>query len=264
METINIGVANLVLSNLLKESYFNDEFLVENKQNTSKFIDLVKKSPILQLEFKVFDNLENKHIDNDILATRYIDNNVKLFEVYTLEEIENENRKFEKFLDSKTLNENLVNSNNDKINLYNAIGVLIKESLKVSDEIDVDLLHESFNIVLDHIKKVKINEGEQIEDPINESILEIAVNKYNEKYTPILSEGDRELIKLLINSTPEEKKELFEEYKRENIKLLNSLEEAKYSDKVQKTIKKIDEMSYDREKIDDSIIDLHELKQGLV
>jgi hypothetical protein len=264
METINIGVANLVLSHLLEESYFKGDFLSESKDFTSEFIDLVKNSPILQLEFKVFDNLEKKHIDNDVLATRYIDNNIRLFEVYTLEEISEENKKMEKFLKLDAINEYASNLKNDKINLYSAIGNLITESLKPSDEVEVDMMHESFNVVLDHIKEVKISDEEQFEDPINESILEIAVNKYNEKYTPILSEGDRELIKLLINSTPEEKKELFEEYKRENIKLLNSLEEAKYSDKVQKTIKKIDEMSFDKEKIDDSIIDLHELKQGLV
>lgn len=263
MKTINIGIANLVLSNILRESYFSNEFLSESKHVASEFIDQVKNSPILQLEFKVFDNLENKNINNDVLATRYIDNNIKLFEVYTLDEIKTENKKIEKFVDLKVINESVGKLDENKVNLYNAIGILIEESLKPSDEVDVDQIHESFNYVLDHLKKDKRVKTSEIEEVINENVIEIAVDKFNEKYSQTLSENDRELIKLLIKSTPEEKKNLFEEYKNENVELLNSLEESKYSDKVQKTIKKINEMLGDDENIDDNIIDLHELKQGL-
>ena len=92
--------------------------------------------------------------------------------------------------------------------------------------------------------------------------VEIAVEKYNEKYSA-LSESDRELIKLLIKATPQEKKDLFEEYKVENLQMLNSLNEEKNSEKVEKTINKINEMVFNEETIDDDLIDLHELKQGL-
>jgi hypothetical protein len=44
---------------------------------------------------------------------------------------------------------------------------------------------------------------------------------------------------------------------------LNSINEENKSEKVEKTINKINEMKYNQETIDDDIIDLHELKQGL-
>lgn len=260
MKTINIGIANLVLSNFLKESYFSNEFLSESKHVASEFINLVKNSPILQLEFKVFDNLENKHINTDVLATRYIDNNIKLFEVYTLDEIKTENKKIEKYGDLKIIKESVDKLNEQKVKLYNAIGCLIEESLKPSDEVDVDQIHESFNIVLEHIKNEKKVETNENEEPINEDILEIAVDKYNKKYSTI-SETDREFIKTLINATPKEKENLFEQYKSSNISILS---EDDQNEKIQKTINKLNEMSYNEKTIDDDIIDLYELNQGLL
>ena len=85
MKNTNIGIANLVISNKLKESYFNNNLIEESKKLTTDFLDIVKSSPILQLEFKVFNNLDNKVIENDLIATRYIDSNIKLFEIYTIQ-----------------------------------------------------------------------------------------------------------------------------------------------------------------------------------
>lgn len=260
MKTINIGIANLVLSNILKENYFSNNFVSESKRVATKFIDLVKNSPILQLEFKVFENLENKNIYSDVLATRYIDNNIKLFEVYTLDEIQTENKKIGNFIGSNFINENIDNLEEDKTKLYNAIGILIEESLKPSDEVDVDQIHESFNIVLDHIKKDKKEKISESDEIINENILEIAVDKFNERYSTI-TESDREFIKTIIKATPEEKERLFEEYKSTNISILK---EDEQNEKVQKTINKLNEMSYNEKTIDDDIIDLYELNQGLL
>ena len=88
MKNTNIGIANLVVSNKLRDSYFNNSLIEESKKITTDFFEVVKSSPILQLEFKVFNNLENKTIENDLAATRYIDSNIKLFEVYTIDEID--------------------------------------------------------------------------------------------------------------------------------------------------------------------------------
>ncbi|MDA3778949.1 MAG: hypothetical protein PF487_01755, partial [Bacteroidales bacterium] len=125
MKKVNIGIANLIISKKLNESYLNDKLIEESKKNTFDFIDVVKKSPILQLEFKVFNNIESKHIENDIFAKEYIDNNITLFEVYTLNEINNERVKLKKFI-----NEDVLNEDDEKIQLYIAISNLIDESLK--------------------------------------------------------------------------------------------------------------------------------------
>ena len=81
MKNINIGIANLFVTKKLKDAYFNNSMLEESKTVSSDFFEIVKNSPILQLEYKVFNNIESKHIDNDLTASRYIDNNIKCKEI---------------------------------------------------------------------------------------------------------------------------------------------------------------------------------------
>jgi hypothetical protein len=266
MKNTNIGIANLVISNQLKRSYFNGNLLDESKKLTADFLDVVKNSPILQLEFKVFNGIDGKHIDNDLAATRYIDNNIKLFEVYTIAEIDAEREKLTSFL-----TEEKVIDNQEKIALYNAIDVLITESLNDYDKIDVDALHESFTLVLNHIKEPKKKELiENVETkPVDETVIEIAVEKFNERYDS-LNEDDKNLLKKLIKSTDNEKQALLEAYKTESLSILEAVTKESAKEGVAKAIQKIREMNYKtnslefKRNIDDDIISLHELKKELL
>jgi hypothetical protein len=95
---------------------------------------------------------------------------------------------------------------NDSAEIKDVVGFddLINESLNEYDKIDVDKIHESFSIVLNHIKKPKKkmvieNAGEV---PVNDEIIEIAVDKFNEKYYN-LNEGQKNLLRQYINSVSE-------------------------------------------------------------
>jgi len=272
MENTNIGIANLVISNRLKESYFNHELIEESKKLTMDFFDVIKTSPILQLEFKVFNNLENKNIDNELIATRYIDNNIKLFEVYTIAEIDAERLKLNAFLLEHVVPK-LTEASYDlkRIDLYNAIDTLITESLNDYDKVNVDNIHDSFEIVLNHIKTPKIQtlvENHEVKS-VDENVIEIAINKFNEKYDT-LNESDKNLLKRLIKSTDEEKQILLEEYKTDCLTILEGTDKSKYEEKFAKAIQRIKEMSYKTNtlefsrRIDDDIIGLHDLKKGLL
>lgn len=256
MKNLNIGVANLIVSNSLKNTYLDESVVQESKQGTADLFKIVKNSPILQLEFKVFNNIENKFIESDTLAPRYVDKNIQLFEVYTLEELNEEHLKLKSFVSDDIIVEDT------RIKLYNSIQYLIEESLKVSDEVDVDLIHESFSTVLEHVKKPKKIEEVDISDNVNERVVEIAIDKFNEKYST-LNEDELSLFKKLVNSTDSEKEDLFEEYKENGIKLLKKLNEESNSAKVTQSINKIVEMKYDSKDADNNIISLFELKQGL-
>lgn len=259
MKNTNIGIANLVVSNKLKDSYFNHNMVEESKKLTTDFFDVVKSSPILQLEFKVFNNLENKNIDNELIATRYIDNNIKLFEVYTINEIDKEREKLYPFLTEE------IEDNSERIALYEAIDTLITESLNVPDKMNVDGIHESFEIVLNHIKTPKVQTLVETHEgmPVNENVIEIAIGKFNEKYD-VLNESDKNLLKKLIKSNDEEKQILFEEYKTECLTILEGVKKDSIEDKILKTIQKIKEMKHNANTIDDDIIGLHDLKKGLL
>ena len=259
MKNTNIGIANLVISRKLKDSYFNNGLIEESKKLTTDFFDVVKKSPILQLEFKVFSNLENKHIENDLAATRYIDSNIKLFEVYTIDEIDAEREKLNEFIAGMSIVAEL-----ERAVLYDAIDNLITESINDYDKIDVDRIHESFNFVLNHIKTPKKVLIENVDvKPINEDIVEIAVEKFNERYDT-LNENDKNLLKKLIKSTDEEKKALLEEYKVESLNILEGIQKDKAEDKITKAILKIKEMKFNSKTVNDDIISLHEFKKELL
>jgi hypothetical protein len=256
MESINIGIVNLVVSKKLKDAYFGNTLIEESKQITEDFFNVVKNSPILQLEFKVFNNIETKHIENDLAATRYIDNNIKLFEVYTNREIEKEHQKLLPFLTED------VQVDDKKVQLYIAVNNLIKESLSNSDEINVDDIHESFEIVLSHVKTPKVIYDKETEF-INEDVIEIAVNRFNEKYDSLV-EDDRNLLLTLIKSTPSEKETLLETYRNESMTLLEGINKDTVKDSVTKAIQKIKEMMFNPKTVDDDIISLHELKKGIL
>jgi len=260
MKSINIGIVNLIVSKKLKDAYFSNALIEESKQLTNDFFNVVKSSPILQLEFKVFNNIENKHIENDLVATRYIDNNIKLFEVYTLREIEAEHEKLKSFLTED------VQVNDGRVELYVAIGNLIKESLSNNNDIDVDDIHESFTLVLNHVKTAKktLLESVNIEaDAVSEDVIEIAVNKFNERYES-LSEDDRSLFQKLVKYDDIDKQNLLEEYKAENLILLEGVNKDTIKDNITKAIQKIKEMKFNQQTVDDDIIGLHELRKGIL
>ena len=259
MKNLNIGIVNLIISNKLKESYFNDKLIKESRKITFDFFEVVKNSPVLQLEFKVFNNIEGKYIDNELFAKEYVDNNIKLFEVYTLEEIEAERAKLNYFI-----SEDSIPVNNEKVQLYNSINTLITESLKLNDDINVDDIHEAFTYVFNHIKTPKKPLLENVDvEVINEDIIEIAVGKFNEKYTS-LNEDDKELLRTLIKSTTKEKETLLETYKTDTLNILEGIDKVNVQDNITKAIQKIKEMAYNKKTVDDSIIGLHELKKELL
>ena len=255
MKNINIGVANLVVSDQLKESLLNDSSINEARNTTSELLNVVKNSPILQLEFKVFNNIENKEIMNETLAPRYIDNNIKLFEVYTLKELQREHKKLKPFIPDNI-------TENEKTKLYNSIATLIEESVKPSDSIEVDEIHEAFSTVLEHVTKPKRKEEKTVPNDINEEVVEIAINKFNEKYEK-MSLDEVNLFKRLVNADENEKKEIFEEYKNSNISILKSLSEENENDKISKSLNRINEMTYKSDQADGDIIKLFELHRGL-
>lgn len=258
MKNINIGIANLIISNKLKESYFNDNLIEESRKITSDFLGVVKNSPILQLEFKIFNNIENKHIENDSMATRYIDNNIKLFEIYSIEEIDAEREKLKTFI-----GESSIPTDNEKVKLYQAIDNLISESLSDYEGIDVDNIHESFTLTLKHVKTPKVSLLENVDvEPINEDVIEIAIDKFNEKYDT-LNEDDKTLLKTLIKSDDNEKQGMLETFKTDTLTILESIDDEKAKSNIDKAIQKINEMVYDIKDVDDKIIELHELKKEL-
>jgi TRAP-type C4-dicarboxylate transport system substrate-binding protein len=101
---------------------------------------------------------------------------------------------------------------------------------------------------------------------VNEDVIEIAINKFNDKYES-LNESDKILLKKLIKADKKEKTTILEEYKTECLAILEGVgnddaEEKKL--KIANAIRKIKEMKYNKNTINDDIIGLHEFKKELL
>ena len=261
MKAINIGIVKAVITKKMSNNFLSEGNVDVSKNDATKLVDIVKNSPLLQLEYKVYDRLEKKHISNDITATRYIDNNLSLFEGYSKHELIHEHLKLKNFVD-----ETIALLENDQYDRYKAIGSLIFETVDKANP-DVDLIHESFTTVLNHIKKEKVvKEEEKTKLPkgiSGERLIEHALNKFTEKYEA-LDESDVSLIKSIVLSENEKKQSLFNSLKEESISLLESTEKKGIEDKIVETIARIKKMEYTDDASIKNIVSLHQLKKDLV
>ena len=222
------------------------------------FLEVVKNSPILQLEFRVFNSIDGKVIESEVLAKDYIDEQIKLFEVFTIEEIDAEREKLKQFIAEET------QPDNDKVKLYEAIDTVINETLESYENTDIDKMHDAFVLVLEHVRTPKKALLENVDvEPLNEDVIEIAVGKFNEKYES-LDESDKDLLKTLIKASTKEKKALLETYKTETLTILEGIDKDNVQDNIAKAIEKIKEMVYAEKNVDDNIIGLHDFKKELL
>ena len=188
---------------------------------------------------------------------RYVDNNVKLFETYTMRELDAEHAKLKRFIKK----EDVKKIDKYRLKLYESIGNLVQESLKISTDVDVNIIHESLDFVIDHIKKGKISESKAVEELYDDEVIEIAMNRFNETYSE-LNESETEFLRKVINCT--DKEEMFNELISENILLLKNINDGKIEGKITKTIDRINEMKYSEQTFDDDILKLYDLKMGIL
>jgi hypothetical protein len=258
---LNLGIAKAIVSNKITNEFLN-ESEIKSKGLVNKLVETIKKSPILMKEYSVYDNIEHKYTDNDIIASKFIDNNMARFSDYSVEEINEAHKLLEDVVDM----EDVSIISESKLNLYNSIGTLIQESNNPDG--DVNKLHQAYESVLTHIKEnVKEAEKEESTLDLNENIniddvIALATEKYNETFSS-LNESDVELVKTLVFGSEPDKKELFEGLKSENIKSLQSIESNGVADKISEAIDKLNKMVYSEETLAKNIVELKSLKESL-
>lgn len=246
-------------------------YLNENKidKTLKEFLNVVKSSPILTLEFIIYKNIENKYISDDVLATRYIDENVSMLKNYRKKEIIEENNKISNFIsDDYSIDEY-------KSKLYESIETIILENTKDSKFKNVDKIHTSFEYILNHIKNNTnnvIQENKSVFEEYKDKYLNIdfifnnAVKKFNEKYSH-LSEGEKRILKIMIHENNKEKENIFNEIINETIdKIQLSIkaeDDPNISNKLYKVKEKINEMKFNEETLIDDLVKLNTLKESL-
>lgn len=210
----NFGKIKNTFNELLAESVVSKNDT--NKLLFKKYIKTIKESEILKTQFLVYNNIENKVDTDGVSATNYVNENLKLLDKFKTSDIIAENKKLLE-IDKQI---------NDKSNdIYNPILSSLHESISTliftkKTPKNIDKIVEATTAIVNYIKTNKKEViTEAIELPTS-MLSTIMVDKYNDKYSN-LDESEKKVIKTLIDSTEEGKKEVYENTIKECLVLVN-------------------------------------------
>lgn len=256
---INIGYIKECLNKKITSSLLNEDVdLIDD--NINNFITIISESEILKTEYDIFESILNNRITSEVVASRFIDKTISLMENYTIDQIDKEHEKLNK------INIKDVSLDESKSKIIKNIINLIYESNKSNNFVNINLLYESYTNILDYITKEKTLKNTNNNININETILNIALDKFNKKYSN-LNENDINILKKITSSNYSEKIILFEEFKNNNIKILSETlvldKDQNNIDKYNKAIEKINNITISESNIDNEIIKQYDLSKGL-
>jgi hypothetical protein len=230
----------------------------ENSKKLFKgYIKNLKENEILKTQFLVYSNIESK-VESDLTkATMFVKENIDLFSKYKKKDIIEANKK----LVSDLLFETEYKS--EKEELYENISTLIFTDKTPNT---IDTIVEATNAVVQYImnnKKPEVTEA--IDLPIS-MMTSMMVEKYNQKYSG-LDESQKSVLKVLIESTDEEKKELYGNIIKECLELINEKLDTNDLDTKEKLLKVKEKLLNDKQEVNEEFIKnvskLVELRDGL-
>jgi hypothetical protein len=228
------------------------------RKTFGNYIKMLKENVILNIQYHIFDNIENKYFEDKSDAKDYIKENISLLKDFTKEQIIEANSKlagmvsFESGEDyeGKELHDNITN--------------LIFTDKKAET---LDSITESIHLLRDHMTTQRIDEGEKTEkiDLPPSIVSKMVINKFNTKYENI-SEDEKKIIKSILNGSEEDKKNLHTEMVRECVDTIDSkLDESDINlkGKLLSAKDKLLRMSYNEETYTSDISKIYNLKESV-
>ena len=208
----NFGNIKNIFNNLLAEGLTKKD--VKSKKLFQKYIKTIKESEVLKTQFLIYENIENK-VDSDVAsANLFVSENLRLLEKYSKSDILKENEKLVKLIGKSE-----IKSDYELAGLHESLTNLIftERKAKNIEKITTEIKNVSNYIVSNKTKEV----NESVDLPMS-MLTNILVEKFNEKYND-LSESDKKILRVLLNSNLEEKKNLYKVTVDECIYLVNLL-----------------------------------------
>lgn len=237
----NFGHIKSVYNTLLAESVMSDD--KSKKELFKGYVKSIKENEILKTQFLVYTNIEQKVESDATKAAMFVKENIDLFSKFNKKDIIKANTKLvENILFEKDVIDNK--------ELYESISTLIFTN-KTPETIDT--IVEATSKIVDYIVNNKAkNVAEAIELP-NSMLSTMMVDKYNEKYAS-LDESEKKILKTLIESTDEEKKEVYSNTIRECISLIDEKLDTSDLNAKDKLLRVKDRLLNDKQEINEDFI----------
>lgn len=252
----NFGELKNRFNEILSESIIKKD--ESGRKTFGKYIKMLKENEILKTQYHIFDNIENKYFEEKSDAKDYIKENISLLSKYSRKQIVEANSKLAGMIsfegggdyEGKELHDNITN--------------LIFTDKKAET---LDSITESINVLRNHMTTQRIDESELTEkiDLPPSVVSKMVVNRFNTKYEDI-SEGEKRILKSIINGTEEDKKNLYVEMIRDCVDTIDSkLDESdiELKGKLLSAKDKLLRMSYNEETYNTDISKIYNLKQSV-
>ena len=251
----NFGKIKNAYNEILVESVVTKD--KDKKDLFKSYVKTIKENEALKNQFLIYDVIENKVETDEAKAKAFVDECINIILKYNIKDIFNANHKLlENILFEKDLEY-------DKKELHENIASLIFTP-KTPKNIDTIIEAKSYivNYILNN-KEKEINESFGLPNSVVSTIM---VSKYNEKYSE-LDESEKEILKTLIDSDDEKKKEVYTKTIRECIDLINDKLVESSLDAKDKLLRVKDKLLNDKVEIDENysknISKLVELRNSL-
>ena len=238
----------------LNKAYSQD--LIENTSKYKKlyeeFLKTIKSSPILMLEYTIYENLKKHNLEyNESL--RFIEANISALSKIDKTELLKENKKLEKF------NLKGIELSDDKITLNQNIENVINESVykKITN---VNKLHESVNFLIESLTKKEDVKLEKADNGFKVNhIFHLAKKKLEERFSN-LQPDEMEVISTFIKGDEKKKKTVFENYKKSTKNFLLNEKDNISSEVLTETFDFIESLEYNSENAINTLSKLFEIK----
>lgn len=210
----NFGKIKNAFNGILVESFVGDK--ESNKNIFKTYIKTIRENEALKTQFLVYNNIENKIEENEFKANLFLQENIALLNKFSKKDLLEANIKLAKSI-------SIEDESYEKQELHENLSELI--FLKKTSK-NIDAIVEATSKIIIHMKNNKLKLVKEAIELPNSMLSTIMVEKYNERYST-LDENEKEILKVLIESTDDQKQEVYKKTLKECIDLINeNLKEA--------------------------------------
>lgn len=213
---MDFGTLKNKFTQIYVESHINGDN--KGKELYKRFLEVLKESETLKSYFIVYKNLENKTVSNEFEANEYLKENLTVLDKFRGDKsIVSETQKLINLLENNDIEVDADIPSNFNKSLHTL-------TTNTRDINNIDSIHEAKVSLVKYLMEEK-TKSEDDSDLVRENIdvnkfLNIATEKYNEKYST-LSEEEKRIIKVIREGNDSEKEELLRSMIKETISLVN-------------------------------------------
>ena len=221
-ESRNFGI----IYNLFEQNIENLLETKNGKKTIKECYDLIKTNKVLNEQFKIYDMFEKaQNVDN---AKEYVNEASNIIKSLDKKLVVENNEKLIKFIRDKKLDE-YVDIPEEIENLYEAIEYIVLNK-KTYDNVN-DFV-KAQNVITEHI--IKNQKNNIIESKLTSSEFENKIEEIEKEINENINQEEKTLLDRFLTTRKQNKKEVFESYKRKTLKKIKEMiENSEDSDKAQ-------------------------------